>query len=77
MVARAANQVELEALSAVPVFPACFANSRHPVCFHLILVEVGRVWLPAEKRGNGKTSFESFTNDANGWQETDKIKLFD
>lgn len=24
-----------------------------------------------------KTSFESFTNDANGWQETDKIKLFD
>ena len=50
MVARAANQVGLEALSAVPVFPACFANSRHPVCFHLILVEVGRVWLPAEKR---------------------------
>lgn len=52
MVARAANQVELEALSAVPVFPACFANSRHPVCFHLILVEVGRVWLPAERREN-------------------------
>lgn len=72
MVARAANQVELEALSTVPVFPACFANSRHPVCFHLILVEVGRVWLPAEKR-----KLESFTNDANGWQETDEIKLFD
>lgn len=46
VVARAAYQVELEALSAVPVFPACFANSLHPVCFHLILVEVGRVWLP-------------------------------
>ena len=72
MVARAANQVELEALSAVPVFPACFANSRHPVCFQLILVEVGRVWLPAEKR-----KLKSFTNDANGWQETDEIKLFD
>lgn len=66
VVARAAYQVELEALSAVPVFPACFANSLHPVCFHLILVEVGRVWLPAEKRGNGETSFKSFTDDANG-----------
>lgn len=66
MVARVANQVELEALLEVPVFPACFANSRHPACFHLILVGVGCVWFPAEKRGDGETSFESLSLKLNG-----------